>query len=281
MLVSLTKLGLNIDPKIFVENGVNVHDSSLAERVKDRNKQMGKLYNQQNQRNKQRVIWSKSLWDSGEIDFTFKDWKPSERQNEAKARELGNKAFKLAKAMVNGHLNVVMSGDAGVGKTSLALAMLDSLRKAGKTVMVVSTVALSQLLSDQYEYSDRKERLCYLKRAMKECDILLLDDLGADGGSAEKVMQKGYAGTRKDLQTLMFEIANNRYEGTREEQISAKRAGKKLLKPVHETIITTNNLTTELERIYGGRTVSRLISRDPNHRLAFNNMEDMRIKEGI
>lgn len=280
-MLSLTKLGLNIDPKIFAENGVNVHDSSLAERVKDRNKRMGNLYNQQNLRNKQRVIWSKSLWDSGEIDFTFKDWKPSERQNEAKARELGNKAFKLAKAMVNGHLNVVMSGDAGVGKTSLALAMLDSLRKAGKTVMVVSTVALSQLLSDQYEYNDRREQLHYLKRAMKECDILLLDDLGADGGSTEKVMQKGYAGTRKDLQSLMFDIANNRYEGTREEQRSAKRAGKKLLKPVHETIITTNNLTNELERIYGGRTVSRLISRDPNHRLAFNDMEDMRMKEGI
>lgn len=278
----LTKLDLNIDPKIFEAHGVNIHEpNELKDRVTKRNERMTQLYNQQSKWQKVSAIWNKSLWASTPIEFTFKDWKPDERQNEAKARELGNKAFKLAKAMINGHLNVVMSGNAGVGKTSLALAMLDSLRKAGKTVMVVSTVALSQLISDQYEYNDRKEQLRELKRAMKECDVLLLDDLGADGGSAEKVMGKGYTGTRKDLQALMFEIANNRYEGTRKEQIAAKRAGKKLLKPVHETIITTNNLTTELERIYGERTVSRLISRDRNHRLAFNNMEDMRPKEGL
>ncbi len=54
-----------------------------------------------------------------------------------------------------------------------------------------------------------------------------------------------------------------------------------MIKPVHQTIITTNNLTDELIRIYGERTVSRLVTRDPNHRLAFNDMEDMRIKEGI
>lgn len=278
----LTKLDLNIDHKLFEAHGVNIHDpKELKDRVTERNERMTHLYNHQAQRHKASAIWDKSLWASTPIEFTFKDWKPDERQNEAKARELGNKAFKLAKAMINGHINVVMSGNAGVGKTSLALAMLDLLRKAGKTVMVVSTVALNQLISDQYEYNDRKKQLRELKRAMKECDVLLLDDLGADGGSTEKVMGKGYTGTRKDLQTLMFEIANNRYEGTRKEQIAAKRAGKKLLKPVYETIITTNNLTTELERIYGERTVSRLISRNPEHRLAFNDMEDMRPKEGL
>ena len=181
----------------------------------------------------------------------------------------------------NGHLNVIMSGDAGVGKTSLALAMLSKLKQDNKTVLFVSVIALSQLVSDQYEYNDRKEQLQDLKRAMCECDVLLLDDLGADGGSAEKVMSNGYTGARKDVQALMFDVANNRYEGTKKEQNAARKAGIKLSKPVHQTIITTNNMTEELERIYGERTISRLISRDPNHRLAFNDMEDMRTKEGI
>lgn len=277
----LTKLNLNLDPKIFAEHGVDINDDSLAERVNDRNKQMNKLYNQQAKRKNQRIIWSKSLWASGEIDFTFKDWKPNERQNPIIAKNLGNKAFKLAHEMVNCHLNVIMSGDAGVGKTSLALAMLNKLKQANKTVLFVSVIALSQLVADQYEYSDRKNQLRDLKRAMCECDILLLDDLGADGGSTEKVMSNGYTGARKDVQALMFDVANNRYEGTRKEQNAARKAGVKLSKPVHQTIITTNNLTDELERIYGERTISRLISRDPNHRLAFNDMEDMRVKEGI
>lgn len=277
----LTKYNLNLLPELFAKHGVNVNDDSLAERVNDRNKQMNKLYNQQAKRKKQRIVWNKSLWASGEIDFTFKDWKPNERQNPVIAKNLGNKAFKLAHEMVNGHLNVIMSGDAGVGKTSLALAMLNKLKQANKTVLFVSVIALSQLVADQYEYSDRKNQLRDLKRAMCECDVLLLDDLGADGGSTEKVMSNGYTGARKDVQALMFDVANNRYEGMRKEQNAARKAGVKLSKPVHQTIITTNNLTDELERIYGERTISRLISQDPNHRLAFNDMEDMRTKEGI
>lgn len=277
----LTKLDLNLDHKIFAKHGVDINDNSLAKRVSDRNKQMNRLYNQQAKRKRQRIIWNKSLWASGEIDFTFKDWKPNERQNPIIAKNLGNKAFKLAHEMVNSHLNVIMSGDAGVGKTSLALAMLNKLKQANKTGLFVSVIALSQLVADQYEYSDRKKQLRDLKRAMCECDVLLLDDLGADGGSTEKVMSNGYTGARKDVQALMFDVANNRYEGTRKEQNAAKKAGIKLSKPVHQTIITTNNLTDELERIYGERTISRLISRDSNHRLAFNDMEDMRTKEGI
>lgn len=278
----LTKCNLNLPPELFAKHGVNVNDDSLAKRVNDRNKRMEKLYNQQNKRNKQKVIWDKSLWASGEISFNFKNWEPNERQNPIKAKNLGNKAFKLAHQMAtNGHLNVIMSGDAGVGKTSLALAMLSKLKQDNKTVLFVSVIALSQLVSDQYEYNDRKEQLRELKRAMCECDVLLLDDLGADGGSAEKVMSNGYTGARKDVQALMFDVANNRYEGTRKEQNAARKAGVRLSKPVHQTIITTNNMTEELERIYGERTISRLISRDPNHRLAFNDMEDMRTKEGI
>ena len=279
--MTFMKLDLNLDPAIFAEHGVDIHGSTAQKRFKERNKRMEHKYNQQAIRNRQKLVWDKSLWGSGEIEFTFKDWKPNERQNPVIAKNLGNKAFKLAHEMVNGHLNVIMSGDAGVGKTSLALAMINSLKKTNKTVLFVSVIALSQLVSEQYQYSDREEQLRDLKRAMCECDVLLLDDLGADGGSAEKVMSKGYTGARKDVQTLMFDVANNRYEGTKKEQNAARKAGIKLKKPVHQTIITTNNLTDELERIYGERTISRLISRDPNHRLAFNDMEDMRVKEGI
>lgn len=280
--MALTKLNLDLDPAMFAEHGVDVNEyASAKEKAESRNKAMDKRRNQQNQRNKANAVWAKSLWASGEIQFAFNDWKPNERQNTAKARNLGNKAFKLAKEMVNSHFNVIMSGDAGVGKTSLALAMLDQLRKQGKEVLFVSTVALSQLVAEQYNYQDKRSRLHDLTRAMRTCDVLLLDDLGADGGSAEKVMGQGYTGTRKDLQALLFDIANNRYEGTAKERRQANKDGLKLIKPVHQTIITTNNLTEELRRIYGERTISRLVSLDPNHRLAFNDMEDMRTKEGI
>lgn len=279
--MALTKAQWDIDPKLFEKAGVNIHDPKLKEFKEQRDKQMYNKFNRDLEQKQSSTVWSKSLWASGEIKFTLNEWKPEERSNPVKAKNLGNKAFKLAKEMVNGHLNVIMSGDAGVGKTSLALAMVNMLREAGKTALFVSTIALSELVSEQYEYSDRKMRLKELTRAMKTCDVLLLDDLGADGGSTEKVMGYGYTGTRKDLQALLFDVANNRYEGTEKERRAADKNHIKLIKPVHQTIITTNNLTDELIRIYGERTISRLVTRDPNHRLAFNDMEDMRIKEGI
>ncbi|MRH08402.1 AAA family ATPase [Lactobacillus reuteri] len=279
--MSFVKANWDIDPKIFEKAGVDIHNPNLREIVEERNKNMEKQFNRQLQHKKSNAVWGKSLWAGGEIEFTFNDWKPAERDNTLKAKNLGNKAYKLANEMIDGHLNVVMSGDAGVGKTSLALAMGNLLRSKNKTVLFVSIVALSQLAKDQYDYTDRKERLNMLEEAMKRCDVLILDDLGADGGNTEKVMSSGYTGARKDVQSLLFEVANTRYEGTKNERKNANENGIKLIKPVHQTIITTNNLTDELIRIYGERTISRLISRDPNHRLPFNDMEDMRIKEGI
>lgn len=279
--MALTKATWAIDPKLFEKAGVNIHDPKLKEIKAQRDKHMHNKFNQELQRAKTKSVWKKSLWASGEISFHFSEWNPDERENPQQAKALGRKAHKLAKEMEQGHLNVVMSGDAGVGKTSLALAMLNSLRNSGKEVLFVSTVALSRLVSEQYEYRDKQTQLETLTRAMRECDVLLLDDLGADGGSAEKVMGVGYTGARKDVQALLFDVANNRYEGTEKERKKADEKNIKLIKPVHQTIITTNNTTDELERIYGERTVSRLISRDPNHRLPFNDMEDMRMKEGI
>ena len=206
--MALTKAQWDIDPKLFEKAGVDIHDPKLKEKMEQRDKQMHNKFNRDLQRNKTKAVWKKSLWASGEINFVFKDWKPDERENPKQAKHLGRKAFSLAKEMVNGHLNVVMSGDAGVGKTSLALAMLSLLRHNGKQVLFVSTVALSELVSQQYEYKDKKERLQSLKRAMDTCDVLLLDDLGADGGSIEKVSGDGYIGARKDVQALLFSVAN-------------------------------------------------------------------------
>lgn len=277
----MKRVRFNFDPELFRKHGVDIDNPNLEKDYEARNEKMERQYNLASQKNKSRAIWSKSLWDSGEIHFTLSDWKPEDRDNPVKAKNLGNKAYRLAKEMEHGHLNVVMSGNAGVGKTSLALAMVDMLRKSGKSALFVSTVALSQLLSDRYEYTDRQKRLEEVTRAMKECDILLLDDLGADGGNVEKVMSEKYAGARKDMQSLLFDVANNRYEGAEKERVQADKNGVELIKPVHQTIITTNNFTDELNRIYGERTISRLVTKDSNHRLAFNDMEDMRTKEGI
>lgn len=265
---------------VFAQH-INLDDPKLKEKYKQRNKQKVLEYTRENTHNKAETVWEHSLWSSAPIEFNFSDWKPNERQNTDKAKKLGNKAFVLAKELQTKAFNVVMSGDAGVGKTSLALAMLYQLKDAGKRVMFVSTSELMHLVSEQYSYRDRAKELEDVKRAMCECDVLLLDDFGAEGGSIKKITSGDFTGVRRDMQSLIYDVANARYEGTWREQKTAVKAGKKLPKPVRSTIVTTNNQTGELELIYDKRTVSRLISKNPEHRLAFNDMEDMRPKEGL
>lgn len=260
---------------------ISFDDPNLKEKYEQRNKDMEKKYNICAVANRNKAIWNGSLWGTSPINFTFNDWEPTRRKDPQKAKDLGNKAFVLAREMVNGHINVVLSGNAGVGKTSLALAMLSMLRSSGKSTLFVSVIALNRLVGEQYKFPDKANELYRLRKLMIKTDVLLLDDLGAEAGDIRKVMSSDYQGTRKDLQDLMFDVANQRYEGTKEERKESQKTGKQLIKPVRQTIVTTNNYTEELERIYGQRTISRLITKNKEHRLAFNNMEDMREANGF
>lgn len=279
--MTLKRVGFHIDPEFAKKHGVDLLDPQALKHYKERNEQMEVKYTKAAKRRHIELIWDQSLWNSGEIEFAFSNWKPEERSNVQKARNLGNKAYKLSHFLLNNNFNVVMSGEAGVGKTSLALAMVTFLREHGKTALFVSTDELLSMISNQYDYEDVRQQLNRTKKAMYTADVLLLDDLGAEGGSISKVNGDHYSGVRQDMQRFMQDVANNRYEGTQEEQNNARKKGIKLPKPAHSTIITTNNTTDELERIYAHRTISRLITRDSNHRLAFNDMEDMRMKEGL
>ncbi|MFQ9706137.1 MAG: ATP-binding protein [Limosilactobacillus pontis] len=260
---------------LFSEH-IDVNDPRLKERAEKRNQAMEAMYNRQAIKNKIRLYQDKSLWEGAPLEFSVKDWQPDRRKHKGRAKELGNKAYKLAHEMVNNSFNVVMSGSAGVGKTSLALMMAKILQEHNKTVMFVSTDELMRLCSDQYDYPDAKAKLKDRIQYMDKADVLILDDLGAEAGSVEQVMSKNFRGVRRDMQTLIYNVASHRFEGTKEDQENATKEGAKLSHPVRSTIITTNNIQQELERIYNSRTISRLITMKPEHRLAFNDMEDMR-----
>lgn len=94
---------------------------------------------------------------------------------------------------------------------------------------------------------------------MKEVDVLLLDDFGTEGG------MKGdkFSPVRKDMQELMYRVANSRFD------LNTNSI-------VRTTIITTNNLQSELEQMYNEKLISRLIPKNKEQRLAFNKMKDVR-----
>lgn len=231
-----------------------------------RERELSRRLTKQMEIQKAMVYLDKSLWPAGiPISFTFGDWQPNKQPDQEKARKIGNKAWLIAKeAEKNKLFNVALLGSPGTGKTSLALAIADKLKQDKSwSWMFVSTTELKSLVEAQFDAYDVKSKLDNVKRAMKEVNVLILDDFGTEGGLVSRINEPGYKGAHANLQQLMYEVANARYN-----------------KQDKMTIITTNNTTEELERIYDPKIISRLVTQNKAHRIAFNGMSDVRAMEG-
>lgn len=237
-----------------------------ADEYYQREQEISRRWTKQMKAQKDLFYLEKSLWPAGiPISFTFGDWKPEKQPNQERAREIGNQAFLIAKEVTEkGAFNATLLGSPGTGKTSLALAMADKLKKDHDwSWMFVSTPELKTLVEAQFNDYEIKNKIDYTKKAMTEVNVLILDDFGTEGGLVTRIKEPGYKGAHASLQQLMYVVANSRYN-----------------QPEKMTIITTNNTNQELNRIYDPKIVSRLVTQKKVHRITFNDMADVRAMEG-
>ncbi|MBM6408113.1 ATP-binding protein [Lacticaseibacillus rhamnosus] len=212
-------------------------------------------------RKKARAIYRYSVFPGNvPAKFAFDKWRPELQTDQQSSRNLGNRAYKLTKQMVEVPKNVVLFGPRGTGKTSLALAMLTSLRDQGQSGLFISTAELSNLMGLQYDAPDVRKRLAGIERAMKEAEVLVLDDFGTEGG-----MKLDIKPVRRDMQELMYRVANARLDFESNT-------------PRLSTIITTNNEMDELERMYNSKLISRIIPKSKDCTLNFEKLTDVRGK---
>ncbi|QLI94510.1 ATP-binding protein [Limosilactobacillus mucosae] len=264
------KEGVRSLKKIFDKEGWNLPDvdltdkQAMADYLKKKAEPLHDEWRKENARHNFNRVYRKSLWTGNQpVKFTFDDWKVDKQADKKQAAEIGNRAWTLAKMIANGqNMNVYLAGNPGTGKTSLALAMVDKIRnESGKTALFVSTDALAELYSRRFDDKTVQNRLYGLidlmqgNRQLKiePVDVLVLDDFGTEGGMRTDTKSQ----VRVDMQKGLFSVADARF-------------GK------FTTIVTTNNKTSELQEMYNEKLLSRLITRNPEHRLTFNGMVDVR-----
>ena len=194
--------------------------------------------------------WGKSLWSGDkEIKFSFSNWNYSKQPNQELAKDVARQAKNLSEQLKDHNFNVVFLGGAGVGKTSLAIAMITALRKVDKTAMVISTTELVSRLNRSYDFKDAQREIEKVEKAAIDCDVLLLDDLGTEGGGRVKP-------ARSDLYDLMYRISNARLDKT--------------------TIVTTNNTPEQLGEIYSEKIISRLLPKQKERCINMHGLKDVR-----
>lgn len=120
--------------------------------------------------------------------------------------------------------NILMSGETGLGKTHLSLAIANEVIKKGYGVVYASAPPIISKLEKEYFSSDKDDSLFSM---LADCDLLIIDDLGTEFYSQFAVSQ-------------FYNLFNSRMLSN---------------KPI---IINTNLTITELKEKYTDRFVSRI-----------------------
>ncbi len=165
---------------------------------------------------------------------TFQNWIP--RQGAQVCFEV---AFRYARDF-DKHLSdgtgLLFYGRPGNGKTHLAGAIYNDVKNQGRTCLARSLLTVFRRYQESYD-PNPPIREADVSHALRDCDLLVLDDLGAD----QIVTLDGNKRTMTPWgETKLYEIVDTRYS---------------YRKP---TIFTTNCTLPELRERVGARTYSRL-----------------------
>lgn len=176
---------------------------------------------------------------------------PETEKNKKMARVLA------ARYLKGETFNTILTGNAGTGKSHLAMAMLQALNEHSKPWVSCLFLSLNEYLLDIRSTFNNQDRNSHenqqtLIDRVANVDFLVIDDLGAE---------TGFIGTDKIAtdftQKVLYGLMNKRQDKS--------------------TIITTNLKSDQLERMYDKKVISRLYRNVQGNVISFEQSKDKRI----
>lgn len=159
--------------------------------------------------------------------------------------------------ILNGQVfNILLYGPPGVGKSHLSYSLLHDINVRSNNSMSCLFIDIDEMLRklrDSFNNPESKYTEFYFTSLMSEVDVLVLDDLGAETGN-EQTEKRASDFTGRILRA----VANSRQRKV--------------------TVVTTNLGGEQLNRMYDGKTLSRLSKN--RKAVIFNGIEDKRPLEG-
>lgn len=233
---------INVDP-----------DKVLADRD-ERERQRSIEFTQKLISQERRKMFNSSLisdWD--DLKQTFSNFTVNDQYQDIELRKAKNIADRITSGEQG---NYTFSGSAGAGKTMLAVSILNYINAQNINLkcLFVSMSMLMDLETASFSGADggdaRKLEMC-----IKNCDVLVLDDLGSESTLQVQEGNRSIPQSKDYVQRALFRICDYRKSKT--------------------NIVTTNNTSIEIQRIYNPKIYSRLISKKKENIIVFNS-QDMR-----
>ncbi len=149
--------------------------------------------------------------------------------------------------------SLLLWGEPGNGKTHLAAAIVNELSKKGYIVVFQSVPELLQRIRSTFN-SENKENETQIMRALLECNLLILDDIGAEKTTEwveEKLFNIIDGRYRKELPTL--------YTSNLEPKELKNQVGKRSYDRMVETSLTVKNEAASYRREIAKQRLQRFI----------------------
>jgi len=163
---------------------------------------------------------------------TFDDYEPkTEKQQRAK-----EKAIQYAHGDCE-EMGLVFQGSTGVGKSHMSYCIGEMYKQSNKTVVYIDSPELFSMIKSTYNYKDTGLNEEMILQTIKDADLFIFDDIGAEYVKPDKNGRESWAAD------IIYQILNS-------------RLGKR-------NIYTTNYTSEDLQQKYG-RLSRRIISRMMN-----------------